>query len=260
MRALRALPRVLSDVLRARHRDGLAARRHLPDQVARRGPHRPHRFDRRAPSRLCLDCRACETVCPAGVPYGQLIEAAKRRDRAPAPGRRRCGALFRWLNFGAAARHARACCALAAARPALLPGERAAALVRAERASLRLLPGTLPAWEALLPTLPPAPTGRRCPRVTPPRAPGAARVGAADRAASSRSSSAPHNRATARVLATNGCEVVAPARAGLLRRAARARRASTRSALDAGPAHHRGVRGGAASTRSSSTRRAAART
>ncbi len=44
----------------------------------------------------CLGCRACESACPAGVEYGQLLEAA-RADLAHAPGER--GALHYLLRF-----------------------------------------------------------------------------------------------------------------------------------------------------------------
>src|SRR5437870_5963683 len=41
---------------------------------------------------LCLGCRACETVCPAGVPYSHLLEATRgqlgRRVRKPTMPRR----------------------------------------------------------------------------------------------------------------------------------------------------------------------------
>src|SRR3990172_8219247 len=45
---------------------------------------------------LCLGCRGCETACPSGVPFGQLLEAtrgqlARRGVRAPATDHRALG-------------------------------------------------------------------------------------------------------------------------------------------------------------------------
>ena len=155
---------------------------------------------------LCLDCRACETVCPAGVPYGRLIEAAKAEIERVRPGgtpRR----IFRRLNFG-----------VLLGRPAMLRAAAAAmrayqvsGLQRLARATglTRALPGTLSAWERLLPSIP----ARSERRKLPPRlaAEGArrGRVALLEGCIQSVVFGA-HNRATARVLALNGWEVVVP--------------------------------------------------
>ena len=159
---------------------------------------------------LCLDCRACETVCPAGVPYGQLIEAAKaeiERQRPGGPVRR----TFRWLNFGLLLGHPRVLAA-AAAGLRFYQASGLQALVR-RTGLVRLLPGTLSAWEALLPTMPPAADRALLPPVTPAVGPRRARVAMLTGCVQSVVFGA-HNRATARVLARNGCEVVAPAGQG----------------------------------------------
>jgi glycolate oxidase iron-sulfur subunit len=155
---------------------------------------------------LCLDCRACETVCPAGVPYGRLIEAAKgeiERQRPGAPARR----AFRWLNFGLLLGRPRV---LAAAAAALRLYQASGLQFLVRRAGLtRILPGTLAAWEALLPRLPSAADRAPLPPLTPAVDPRRARVAMLTGCVQSIVFGA-HNRATARVLARNGCEVVAP--------------------------------------------------
>jgi glycolate oxidase iron-sulfur subunit len=155
---------------------------------------------------LCLDCRACETACPSGVPYGRLIEAAKaeiERQRPGGVGRR----AFRWLNFGLLLGRPRVL-ALAAAGLRFYQASGLQALVR--RTGLtRLLPGTLAAWEALLPPMPSAADRALLPALTPAAGPRRARVAMLTGCVQAVVFGA-HNRATARVLARNGCEVVAP--------------------------------------------------
>ena len=159
---------------------------------------------------LCLDCRACETVCPAGVPYGRLIEAAKAEIERRRPGSvvRRA---VRWLNFGALLGSPRALRA-AAAVLRLYQASGAQALLRTSGLARRL-PRTLAAWEALTPTVPRAAERRPLPAFTPAEGPRRARVAMLTGCVQSVVFGA-HNRATARVLARNGCDVWAPPEQG----------------------------------------------
>ncbi len=45
---------------------------------------------------LCLGCRACESVCPAGVPYGRLLEVARGQLQRRVPGRTLSRRLGEW--------------------------------------------------------------------------------------------------------------------------------------------------------------------
>jgi glycolate oxidase iron-sulfur subunit len=155
---------------------------------------------------LCLGCRACETVCPSGVPYGQLIEAGRaeiERRRPGGPARR----LFRWANFSLLLAHPRML-SLAAAGLRLY---QQSGLRRLARASglLRLLPGKLADWEPLLPDLPPAADRTRLPEVIPAEGTKRAKVGLLT-GCIQQVAFGPQNRATARVLARNGAEVLVP--------------------------------------------------
>jgi glycolate oxidase iron-sulfur subunit len=154
---------------------------------------------------LCLDCRACETACPAGVQYGHLIEAARAEIE-----RQRPGSAFRRLVRRLALRAVLPSpTALRILAGALRLYQRAGvqALVRAS-GLLRLLPATWAASEALLPPVPPA-GGEALPAVVPARGEPVGRVGFL-RGCVQDVLFRGHNLATLRLLATNGMEVVVP--------------------------------------------------
>jgi glycolate oxidase iron-sulfur subunit len=152
---------------------------------------------------LCLDCRACETACPSGVKYGQLIEPFKVALHQSAPPGKRSwlqSAILRYLfPYGNRVKLALA--------PARLM-QRIGAIDAMEKVGLtRLLPPTLRRMQAMLPKLERG--GGRLPEVLPPIGPKRARV-ALFLGCVADAMSPQTNHATARVLRRNGCEVVVP--------------------------------------------------
>ena len=146
----------------------------------------------------CLGCMSCMTACPSGVDYGKLIEATRaqiERQHTRSLGER----IHRWLIFNTLPRPDR----LRVLRPILALYQKSGlrALVRA------LLPQRLRSMEALLPRL-----GKHSEvaAVTPAQGEKRRRVGLV-LGCVQREFLSEVNAATARVLAADGCEVVAPA-------------------------------------------------
>jgi len=154
---------------------------------------------------LCLDCRACETACPSGVQYGRLIEPfrvdAHKRDAA----RGNSGGWFDKLFLhGLFPYPQKMKWALAPARLMQMLG--ADRLINAIGLP-KLLPRKLRRMYDQLPRL--QPRGARFPHVLPAKGEKRARVGLFTGCVSEAMFSQT-NRATARVLQENGCEVVIP--------------------------------------------------
>ena len=151
----------------------------------------------------CLDCRACEAVCPSGVQYGQLVEAARAQIERTTE-RKWSQRLLRRVVFGG----------LFASMPrfrrfaAVLRLYQRTGLQRLARATGLLRFFGLAERERMLPPIDRqflVPTGQTW-----------APAGTAQRRVAlfagciMSTAYAEIDRATARVLAANGCEVVAP--------------------------------------------------
>lgn len=153
---------------------------------------------------LCLDCRACETACPSGVPYGRIVEPFRTAVHEAFPRRWWEGGWVRWLFLTVFPYRQRL-------RTLLWPvqvARRLGIFQLAEKLGLfRLLPGPLREMTSLLP--PP----RRDEGPLPPFAPAVgkprARVGLFIGCVADALFRHIH-WATIRVLQQNGCDVLIP--------------------------------------------------
>ncbi|GIX06497.1 MAG: glycolate oxidase iron-sulfur subunit [Candidatus Poribacteria bacterium] len=154
----------------------------------------------------CLECRACESACPSGVAFGPLMEEA--RDALESGTRR-----ARWQRLLAD---------LVFQRILPYPSvvnrlvglmswyQRLGGSLLVQRTPAgRLLGRRLRSMEALLPAIPSRKLRRPLPRVTPALGERRYRVGFLS-GCLMHPLFAPINRATVRVLAQNGCEVITP--------------------------------------------------
>ncbi len=155
---------------------------------------------------FCLGCRACETACPADVKFGKLLEAGREQTlRAKEfSWTQRMG---QWIFY-------------VELLPYLKRLDLAVDLLWLYQASglqwvlrksqlLGMLSQDVPAWEGLLPRLPPPRIRQSLHEVTPAEGREQRRVGCLT-GCIMRSVFAHTNRATVRVLATNGCRVISP--------------------------------------------------
>jgi glycolate oxidase iron-sulfur subunit len=150
---------------------------------------------------LCLGCRACETACPSGVRYGEMLELL--RDELTTSGRR--SGFAAWLER-TLLRHVVAVPGrLRAAMSALALVQR----LRLDSLGARLLPGRAAAVAALAPRVPGTAARAPLPELTPAVGEQRGRVALFTGCIMAESFGEVH-RATLRVLAANGFEVVVP--------------------------------------------------
>jgi glycolate oxidase iron-sulfur subunit len=150
----------------------------------------------------CLGCMACMTACPSGVDYGKLIEATRaqieRKTERPSGEKRHRRFMFETFTQPERLRRMRL--------PLLVYQKTGLQAVVRGLGLLKLLPKKLQTMEALLPKL-----GKReaLAEVTPAVGTKRRRVGLL-LGCVQREFFSQVNAATARVLAAEGCEVVAP--------------------------------------------------
>ena len=153
----------------------------------------------------CLDCRACESVCPSGVPVGALIEEARGQVVKTLP-ERGAGAMLRRFVLRGLFPYPRR---LARIGSMLRMYQRSGIRSLAHRLGLlQILPQHLRDMERALPAVP-KPSRERLPDLLPAKGARRGRVGVflgcvADTVF------AGTNEATARVLARNGFDVLMP--------------------------------------------------